>query len=203
MTLRTRSLAGCRGSRKGRPLLAVTIALALLAGAPGPQIKSYSLEEMVREADQAIHGQIVGARVFRVDSPVDGDELYFTTLTLQGRLLASGQWTTVDVTFHGGLVSDTEGSFNSEAPPAKDVRVGNHVVAFYRWSDNIGGGVAANALLAAHGGLYRTVETPRGLAVLGQGPGYAIARNRYVAELESAVKLLAAEKAVNPEEAPR
>ena len=84
--------------------------------------------------------------------------------------------------------------FNSEAPAADDVKLGKRVVAFYRWADDIGGGVPANALVAAHGGLYRTVEGPRGPAVLGRGEGYAISSNRYVSQLESAVRLLAAAK---------
>jgi hypothetical protein len=82
--------------------------------------------------------------------------------------------------------------FNSEAPAADDVKVGKRVVAFYRWADDIGGGVSANALMAAHGGLYRTVDGPHGPAVLGRGEGYAITSNRFVAQLESAVRLLSA-----------
>lgn len=152
------------------------------------------MEEMVHEADQVIHGQIIGSRVFRVDSPVDGEELYYTTMTIQGRLLASGQTTSVDVTFRGGFPSETEGVFNSEAPAADDVKVNRQVVAFYRWSDDLGGGVPANALMAAHGGVYRTVHAPNGPAVLGRGARYAIESNRTVAQLESAVKLLAARK---------
>jgi hypothetical protein len=53
---------------------------------------------------------------------------------------------------------------------------------------------AANALVAAHGGLYRTVDGPQGPAVLGRGEGYAIAPTVRVEQLESAVRLLAATK---------
>jgi len=173
--------------------LSTLLLAALGAGAPA-QIKSFTLEEMIHTADQAIYGQILGSRVFRVDSPVDGEGLFFTTITIQGRTLADGRATTVDVTFRGGFLDETDGVFNSEAPAADDVKVGRRVVAFYRWSDDIGGGVGANALMAAHGGLYRTVDGPRGPAVLGRGLGYAITSNRYVAQLESAVKLLAASK---------
>ena len=158
------------------------------------QIKSFSLEEMVQAADQAIYGQIIGSHAWRVDSPVDGEGLYFTTITIQGRTLADGHAITVDVTFRGGFLSPTDGVFNSEAPAADDVKIGRKVVAFYRWSDDIGGGVGANMLMAAHGGLYRTVEGPRGPAVLGRGEGYAITTNRRVSQLESAVKLLVATK---------
>jgi hypothetical protein len=154
------------------------------------QIKPFTLQEMVQTADQAVHGQITAARVFRVDSARDGEGLYFTTLTIQGRTLADKKPITVDVTFHGGFVSESEGVFNSEAPSADDVKLGRRVVAFYRWSDDMGGGVAANALVAAHGGLYRVVEGPRGAAVLGRGEGYAIRANQRIEHLESAVRLL-------------
>ena len=38
---------------------------------------------------------------------------------------------------------------NSEAPSADDVRIGNRVVAFYKWIDNMGGDLAGNALYAS------------------------------------------------------
>jgi hypothetical protein len=171
---------------------------AVLLGAFGTaslaQIKRFSLEEMVQTADHGIYGQITGSRVFRVDSERDGEGLYYTELTILGRTLEDGQVTTVNVTFRGGFVSPTEGVYNSEAPAADDVKVGKRVVAFYRWADDMGGSVHANALVAAHGGLYRTVETPGGPAVLGRGDGYAVPTNRYVSQLESSVRLLAASK---------
>ena len=166
---------------------------ALLVGATGTaaiaQIKHFTLEEMVRTADQAVEGQIIGSRAFRADSPDAGAELYYTTITIQGRALGSGQPITVDVTFRGGFVSETEGVFNSEAPAADDVKLGKRVVAFYRWTDDMGGGVPANALVASHGGLYRVVDGPRGATVLGRGAGYALAANRRMEHLESAVRL--------------
>jgi hypothetical protein len=173
------------------PWLAALLLGALGAATPA-QIKSLTLDEMVSTADNAVYGQIVGSRVFRVDGDDQdaGPELFYTTLTIQGRSLASSQPLTVDVTFRGGFVSETEGVFNSEAPAADDVKVGKTVIGFYRWSDDLGGGVPANALVAAHGGLYRTVDGPRGSAVLGRGEGYAIGANRRVADLETAVAAL-------------
>ena len=179
-------------NRLDRLGLATLLVAALAAAAPA-QIKAFTLEEMVQTSDQAIYGQIIGSRAWRVDSPVDG-ELYFTTITIQGRTLADSRAITVDVTFRGGFLSPTDGVFNSEAPAADDVKVGRKVVAFYRWTDDIGGGKGVNALMAAHGGLYRTVEGPRGPTVLGRGEGFAIAANRRVGQLESAVKLLSASK---------
>ena len=168
--------------------------LAAAATAPSAQVKSFTLDEMVRTADQGVDGQIVASKVFRVDAPDAGPELYYTRVTIQGRKLGDGQPITVDVTFRGGFVSETEGVFNSEAPAADDVKLGRRVVAFYRWADDMGGGVSANALVAAHGGLYRVVEGPRGAAVLGRGEGYAIATNRRIEHLETAVRTIAATK---------
>jgi len=175
-------------------VLCGTLLLGATATVATAQIRRLTLEEMVQASDQAIYGQIVGSRAWRVDSPVDGEGLYFTTITIQGRTLADGRATTVDVTFRGGFLSPTDGVFNSEAPAADDVKLGRKVVAFYRWTDDVGGGKGANVLMAAHGGLYRTVEGPRGPAVLGRGEGYAITANRQLAQLESAVKLLSATK---------
>jgi hypothetical protein len=167
---------------------------ALLLGALGAgamaQIKSFTLEQMAQTADQAVSGRIVKSRVFRVDSKQDGSELYYTTLTIQGTGLYDSRPLTVDVTFRGGFISQTEGVFNSEAPAADDVKVGRHVVAFYGWTDDMGGNVPANTLIAAHGGLYRVVEGPRGATVLGRGAGYAVRSNQRVEQLGNALRLL-------------
>ena len=164
---------------------------ALLLGAitavAHAQIKHFTLEEMVQTADGAVYGQIVGSRAFRVDHPVDGDQLYFTELTIQGKSLKDGTPTTVTVTYNGGFISESEGVFNSEAPAKDDVKVGNKVVAFYAWMDDMGGDVAANALVASHGGLYRTVEGPRGATVLGRGEGYALRHNLRMGDLEGSL----------------
>ena len=177
------------------PTLWCTALLLGAFGAASPaQIKSLTLEEMVATADGAVYGQITSSYVRRADSAQDGPELFYTTLTIQGRSLVNGQPLTVEVTFRGGFVNETEGVYNSEAPAADDVKVGKTVVAFYRWSDDLGGGMPANALVAAHGGVYRTVDGPRGAAVLGRGEGYAIGANVRVANLELAVSTLYASK---------
>lgn len=178
------------------PLRTGFLALCLAALAiPAPaQIRRLSLETMVLEADEAVHGTIVASRSFRLDDPVDGPELYYTTITIQGRALASGAPLTVDVTFRGGFVSPTEGVFNSEAPAADDVRLGREVVAFYAWTDDFGGGLATNALVAAHGGLYRAASGPRGSTILGRGDGYAVRANLRAEDLEGALRRLYAAK---------
>ncbi|MCZ6782521.1 MAG: hypothetical protein O7G30_04340, partial [Proteobacteria bacterium] len=65
-----------------------TIRLILTAGALAgflplalAQIERLTLEQMVSKTDNAVVAEIVGKRVFVVDHPIDGPELYFTTLT--------------------------------------------------------------------------------------------------------------------------
>ena len=164
--------------------------LALLGAVGLSQIKEMTLPEMVADADHAVYGEITKSHVFVVDHPVDGPELYFTTLTIEGRLVGDQTPVTVDVTFQGGFIDDERGVYNSEAPAADDVKIGNRVVAFYKWMDDMSGGVSANALMCAHGGLYRTMDGPKGTVVLGRGNGYAISSNRKVEALDLQVRNL-------------
>jgi hypothetical protein len=137
--------------------------------------------------DNAVYGEIVNRQVFRVDHPIDGPELFFTRLTIEGRSLANNSPMTVDVLYHGGFVSEDEGVYNSEAPAEDDVMLGNQVVVFYSWSDNMGGEVSGNALMAAHGGLYRTLQGPGHATVLGRGDGYAVRSNVRLGDLDAEV----------------
>jgi len=171
---------------------AAVSALALLAcGAIGAaQIERLTLSEMVAKTDDSIVGKIVASKVFRVDHPVDGPDLFFTTITIQGRSLVNGVAVEVPVTFAGGFVDPQHGVHNSEAPAADEILIGNEVVAFYKWSDNMGGDVAGNALYAAHGGLYRVVHAGTDSVALGKGPGYAIDNNWKLQDLDAEVTRL-------------
>lgn len=174
-----------------KKLLSLALATALLGIAAHDgqaQIKKYTLPEIVTEADGAVFGQIVAKRVFRVDDPVDGPELYFTTITVQGRLLDDETTVSMDLTYNGGFIDDEHGVWNSEAPSAADTKIGNQIVAFFKWQDNIGGGVSANAIVAMHGGLYRTASGGSRPVVLGRGAGYAIERNVSVSNLEKSIR---------------
>lgn len=167
---------------------AAVLALAALGAA---QIERLDLAQMVQKTDGAVVGTIVGTEVIRIDSPVDGPELYYTHLLVQGTSLYSGQAETVAVTYAGGFISPTEGVWNSEAPTAAETRIGNEVVVFYKWSDNVGGDLAANALYASHGGLYRTAKARNGeTLVLGRGDGYAVDVNRSLPTLRTQISAL-------------
>ena len=159
----------------------------------GPaKIRALTLEQMVETADAGVYGEIVARHAFRVDHPIDGPELYFTLLTLEGRTLGDRRRITVDLLYPGGWVSETEGVWNSESPTDEETAVGRRVVAFYKWVENLGGDVSGNALVAAQGGLFRTVDGPEGSLVLGRGEGYALARNTALGDLDRRIEELRA-----------
>lgn len=160
-------------------LLAVSLAAA--------QIERLDLDQMVARADNAVLGRIVASEVVRIDHPIDGPANYFTHLTVEGTSLYDGQPIRATVTFGGGFISPTEGVYNSEAPSADETRVGNEVVVFYKWTDNMGAGLAGNALYAWHGGIYRVAATRKGAVVLGKGDGFAIQSNVRAADLRTQI----------------
>jgi hypothetical protein len=166
-------------------LAAAALAAASILGTA--QIERLDLTQMVTKADNAVVGKIVEREVIRIDHPVDGPELYYTHLTIDGRSLVDGEKMSVVVTFAGGFIDEKNGVWNSEAPTEEETSVGKKVVAFYQWSDNMGGDLAANALYAAHGGLYRTVEGRKGTVVLGRGEGYAVANNVKLGDLDAQI----------------
>lgn len=98
-----------------------------------------------------------------------------------------GEQTTIVVTFPGGFINEREGVWNSEAPSADDIKIGNQIVAFYKHIDNAGGDLECNILYASHGGLYRTVDSPNGTVVMGRGEGYAIQHNTRISDLDTAI----------------
>ncbi|MBK8177494.1 MAG: hypothetical protein IPK67_01020 [Planctomycetes bacterium] len=175
------------------PRAYAALAVVVLAGMAVAQIVRLDLPQMVASTDDAVLGTIKAAKVFRTDGDKAGQvqELYFTTLTIEGRSLSSDGPLTVDVTFPGGMISPKQGAYNSEAPAAADIQVGNRVVAFFKHVDDLGNGLSANALYASHGGLYR-VFTQRGDEIVqGRGNGYALAGNWRLADLDQEITRLA------------
>lgn len=167
----------------GLPVVALAAATAIGLA----QIERLDLPKMVSMMDDAVVGTITDKHAIRIDHPIDGPELYFTHMTIEGRSLVTGEEKTVVVTYNGGWITPEEGCHNSEAPSEDDTRVGNEVVAFFAWTDNMGGELAANALIALHGGLYQVVEGRSGEVVLGQGDGYAVSSNVALSALDSTV----------------
>ncbi|MBI5363382.1 MAG: hypothetical protein HZA53_09390 [Planctomycetes bacterium] len=171
------------------PRLFLCMALSVAVAAPSARasIERLDLPTMVAKSDGAVEGLITRRRVVRIDDAKDGPELYFTLITIEGRSLVDGTALTVEVLHAGGFVDARHGVFNSEAPAADDTRIGNRVVAFYKRSENVGGGLAGNALYAAHGGLYRTFQAAKGVIVQGRGAGYAVSANVELSVLRAQV----------------
>jgi hypothetical protein len=168
--------------------LVFSSAVLAIAGAVGlAQIERLDLSQMVAKADDGIVGTIRDREVIRIDHPVDGDELYFTHLTIEGSSLSSGKQATVVVTYAGGWIDEEHGADNSEAPALDEVEKGKEVVAFYKWTDNMGGDLAANALYASHGGIYQVAKGSKGKVVLGKGEGYAVSSNVALGTLNTRV----------------
>jgi hypothetical protein len=176
--------------RSTKHLLAAA-ALVLSASIARAEIERLNLTQMVARTDNAVYGTITKKNVIRIDHPRDGVELYFTSLTIEGTSLRDGKPLAVTVWFGGGFVDATHGTWNSEAPKTDDQKVGNRVVAFYKWADNRGGDLAGNALYAWHGGLFRTFEAEKGVIVQGRGAGYAVPQNVTLADLRAQVTALA------------
>ncbi len=186
-----------RSSMIQKTLSALVLGGIALAGAAvlgTAQIERLDLNQMVQRADDAVIGTVTARNVIRIDHPVDGPELYYTSLTIEGRSLSTNEPRTVDVWFGGGFIDATNGAFNSEAPSMDDQKVGNKVVAFYKFEENMGGDLSGNALMTWHGGLYRTFESRRTTFVQGRGNGYAIPTNVRLDELDAQVKSLAQAK---------
>lgn len=174
----------------------VVLGLGVLAGTAVTSraaIERLDLGQMVTRSDNAVIGTIVDRHVIRIDHPKDGPQLYYTSLTISGRSLRDDQPVTVDVWFGGGFVNEKDGVFNSEAPSADDQRIGNQIVAFYKFEPNMGGDLSGNALMCWHGGLYRTFENRVGqMVVQGRGDGYAIESNVTLNDLTAKVKSIVA-----------
>lgn len=174
-----------------KKLLVGSAALAATATLAWASIQRLDLSAMMQLADNAVAGTITQRETIRIDHPIDGVELYFTSLTIEGKSLKDDSNVTVNVWFGGGFIDPQHGVHNSEAPSNDDQQIGNKVVAFYRWEENMGGDHAGNALVAWHGGLFRTFESRNGKTIVqGRGDGYAVPVNVELGALTTQVKAL-------------
>ena len=163
------------------------VALALCASPAPAGIERLDLAKMLERAETALHGEITSARVFRAFDERTSTPFYFTLLVIVGESLLDGSPLTQEVTVYGGYLSEEEGASYSEAPAADDIRVGNTVVGFTKWTDDMGAGVAGHCFYASHGGVYRVVVDSKDSTVLGRGAGYAIERNVKLSSLRSSI----------------
>ena len=182
-----------------KKITAVFAALAFVAGSSLglAQIKQLSLTEMTTLTDNAVLGTVVASHVIDLGNERDGFGLYYTVFTVEGDSIYNGRKTTVDLVARGGWIDKENGigCWDSEAPQASEIAIGKKILAYYKWSENIGRGTGANILYASHGSLFRTAESPNGTVVLGRGEGYAINKNISVKNLRTASKTILVEAA--------
>ncbi len=175
-------------------LLLAAAALVGVGNLGQSQILRVDMQQMVQQTDGAVFGTIVGSETIRIDHPIDGPELYYTTLFVEGKSMESGETTAIGVSFPGGFIDEVNGVYNSEAPASSEIEIGTEVVVFHKWSDNMGGDFASNALFASHGGVYTTFENAAGKTVVqGRGEGYAIPSNMTLQSLEGQIRAIAAQ----------
>ncbi len=186
-----------RVPRRPRLISIAASALTLVLGSAlcWASIEKLTLPQMVQRIDNAIYGEILSKQVTAVALPDGSGEVFFTTLTIKGTSILNGAQSTVEISYPGGFIDEENGVYNSEEPSADDVRLGNRVVAFYKWSADMGGGFASNALYASHGGLFRTFVSRKGQTIVqGRGTGYAVAANQLLTGLEKQAKDLYAKR---------
>jgi len=166
-----------------RWLLAAASVL-LLVQAGSACIEELDLGKMISKTDSAVHGTITDVRTVAF-TPEDDVPLIYTILTVQGEDLYSGQQTTVEAAFLGGTYQGESMTVTSMPAPA-DYRLGNDVIVFRGQVEGWGPEID-HCVYAAMGGIYRTVNTKRGVVVLGKGKGFAVEGNIRVSALKSEI----------------
>jgi len=169
-----------------RWLLAAASTLLLVQGGSAC-IEELDLGQMISRTDSAVHGTITDVRTTAF-TPEDEVQLIYTILTIQGEDLYTGQQTTVEAAFLGGTYQGESMTVTSMPAPA-DYRLGNDVVVF-RGAVEGWGPEIDHCVYASMGGIFRTVNTKKGVVVLGKGEGFAVDGNVRVSALKTSISIL-------------
>jgi hypothetical protein len=161
--------------------LLVAAMTVLLVQVGSACIEELDLAEMISKTDSAVQGTITDVRTVRF-VPEGDDRLIYTILTIEGEDLYTGQAVTVESAFLGGTFED-DSMMVTSMPAPSEYRLGNNVVVF-RGAVEGWGPEIDHAVYAAMGGIYRTVDTKKGLVVLGKGEGFAVESNTRVSALK-------------------
>lgn len=157
---------------------------AALAGPAEPG--GGALGGLLSRSDGGILGTVVSHEVRAFEAP-DGEEVFFTTVGVEGTDLATGAPETLEVTFSGGFIHATRGAHSSTAPPADEVRTGRRVLMFHRHVDHIAEGFSGDVLVDGREGLFPWFTSRRGETIV-QGRGRAITRNVRLLQLRDTVR---------------
>ncbi|HKB16536.1 MAG TPA: hypothetical protein VKF62_10745 [Planctomycetota bacterium] len=160
---------------RGRTLLFTPLALGLPAPLLFAAIERLDLGQMVQKSGGAVAGRIESVTSTLHELPDVGEHV-FTHVRIVGTDFYTGAPADVTVSFIGGRLGDLD-QYCCEQPSSAELRIGNRVLAFYKWAPGMGGGAGMNGLYASHGGIFQILSGPKGDVVLGKGDGYAVSAN--------------------------
>jgi len=167
--------------------LLAAASMLLLVQAGSACIEELDLAQMISRTDSAVQGTITDVRTTAY-TPADGVQLIYTILTVEGEDLYTGQSTSVEAAFLGGTYKGESMTVTSMPAPA-DYRLGNDVVIF-RGAVEGWGPEIDHCVYASMGGIFRTIDTKKGLVVLGKGEGFAVDGNVRVSALKKSIRNL-------------
>lgn len=164
-------------------LLLVLAAVALAVGPVTAAVKAMNLEETMRITTGMIHGTVVKKDVFRFDVGDVQNELY-TRLTVEGEELRTGEKTTVELFYLGGVENGVLEAPNT-APKENQTRVGAKIVAFYWFDSDLSPG-GANKIFH-FGNVFQVLQGAGDPTVISMGVGSPVPQNIKLSALKSEV----------------
>ena len=150
--------------------LAVLLGDALVGVPVTAAIKAMNLRELMEVTNDVIHGEIVDKTTFVDDHLMEG--AVYTTLTVQGESLRSGEVTTFEVTFLGSH-DPADAFLISEMPALQDVRIGSEAVLFTEAQADFGDRNVAHSWAS----VYRVERSFGEPVLMGKGEGSAFPTN--------------------------
>ncbi len=166
-----------------RWLAAVPLFLFLARGSDAC-VEALTLSQMVQKTDAAVLGTITD--VHSVLFVPDGEgRMIYTVVTIQGEDLYTGLPRTIDAAFVGGTHKG-ESMLVTSMPAPSEYRIGNEVLIFSGKVEGWGPEID-RCVYASMGGIFRTVDTRKGLVLLGKGKGTAVERNIRLSDLRTGI----------------
>ncbi|MFN0207750.1 MAG: hypothetical protein ACKVS6_15690 [Planctomycetota bacterium] len=144
------------------------------------QIESLNLSQMLERADSAIVGSVIEKKTWEAD--IDGLQVEFTTITVEGEDLYSGKNIKKEISYLG-----SEARPVSEMPVENESRTGTRALFFSVARPKFGGRENQNSLMAAQNGIFRIEAGPKGDVVVGKGAGAAVEANVFLKDLRGNV----------------
>ena len=166
-----------------RWLAAFALLLGLVRGGDAC-IEALTLPEMVQKTDTAVLGTITDVHTVRF-VPLGENRMIYTVVTIEGEDLYTGEKRTMEAAFLGG-VHQGDAMLVTSMPAPSEYRLGNEVLIFSGPVEGWGPDIE-RCIYSAMGGIFRTVDTHKGLVILGKGEGTAVARNQRLTDLRTGI----------------